>query len=303
MTDQDTTNPVAEDELRPNALGVDADFGDATDNEGEGDDLLSPDADEDGEAGGADRFAAPDDDQDEFDLDGERLRLPKKVAPYLMRQADYTRKTQEVAETRRALAQQMVQQAEVEAAEASLTGRAHMLQQQLATFDQVDFDAIDPEEANRVWRSREQLREQLGHTVGQLNQTQQQRAAQAQHAYAAAVQDRDQTLAATIKGWSPELGGKLLDFARSDFGVSPQELAGQLDPRVIQVVHRAYSLDQEVKSLRRRLGLAEKQEIRPAPKASGNAVGAGSRDIGRLAQSSDFAAFEAAVDARRRKGR
>lgn len=40
---------------------------------------------------------------EEVDYNGNRYKVPKEVAPALMMQADYTRKTQEVAETRKAI--------------------------------------------------------------------------------------------------------------------------------------------------------------------------------------------------------
>lgn len=40
---------------------------------------------------------------EEVDYNGNRYKVPKEVAPALMMQADYTRKTQEIAETRKAI--------------------------------------------------------------------------------------------------------------------------------------------------------------------------------------------------------
>lgn len=49
--------------------------------------------------------SAPEEEEIEFDADGETIRVPKKLEPHLMRQADYTRKTQELAEARKSLEQ------------------------------------------------------------------------------------------------------------------------------------------------------------------------------------------------------
>jgi hypothetical protein len=61
--------------------------------------------DESGESETEDKPAA-DDDSEEIEHDGQKLRIPKAVKPLLMLQADYTRKTQEVAAERRSLAEQ-----------------------------------------------------------------------------------------------------------------------------------------------------------------------------------------------------
>jgi hypothetical protein len=297
MTDIDT-NPVADDDARPDA-GVDEEarhpneLGPAPDEE-PAEAADEPDPDE----------AAEDD--DEFDLDGERLRLPKKVAPYLMRQADYTRKTQELAEQRRAFEQSRASAAQVEADEIMLVARVQILQEQVRAFDEVDWDALEaesPHDAQRLWRQREQLKDAVQKAGGDLHQAQQSRAEWRQHAFLSAVQEREAVLADPrrgIKGWGPELGDKLTDYAHSEFGVSPQELTAQTDPRSIKVLHRAYSLEQEVKSLRKRLGLQQQQEIRPAPRPGGSA-GAGALSLSKAANG-DFAQFEAILKKRGAKG-
>lgn len=43
---------------------------------------------------------------EEFDIDGTKYKLPAAVKPHLLRQQDYTRKTQELAEQRRAVEQE-----------------------------------------------------------------------------------------------------------------------------------------------------------------------------------------------------
>jgi hypothetical protein len=55
-----------------------------------------------------------DDDSEEVDYEGEKYKLPKKLKDALLRQQDYTQKTQQVAEQRRAIeaqAQQVQQHA------------------------------------------------------------------------------------------------------------------------------------------------------------------------------------------------
>ena len=47
----------------------------------------------------------PEGEEEEVDYEGKQYRVPKELKDALLRQADYTRKTQEVAETKRTLAQ------------------------------------------------------------------------------------------------------------------------------------------------------------------------------------------------------
>src|ERR1051326_1092636 len=65
---------------------------------------------------GEDTASTVDDDLDELEFDGEKYTIPKKLKPGFMMQADYTRKTQEVAQTRQELEaerERVAQQAKV----------------------------------------------------------------------------------------------------------------------------------------------------------------------------------------------
>ena len=54
---------------------------------------------EDGE-GNPDEESEPEDDTEEVDYEGKKYRVPKDIKDALLRQSDYTRKTQELAEHR-----------------------------------------------------------------------------------------------------------------------------------------------------------------------------------------------------------
>jgi hypothetical protein len=75
--------------------------------------------DDDGEGNpDADQADDEDDDGEEVEWEGNQYRLPKGIKDALLRQADYTRKTQEVAETRR----------EAEAAKVAVYQQAQLFQ-------------------------------------------------------------------------------------------------------------------------------------------------------------------------------
>ena len=125
MENQDTTNPAeAEDvnteveaEVETNEPELD-DFGNPVEAEAEGEDEL-----------------------EEIERDGKRYKIPAALKPELMMQADYTRKTQELAAERKAIADQrsMVEQA----SEAELNAYAAVwnIDQQLAAYQKLDWDA------------------------------------------------------------------------------------------------------------------------------------------------------------------
>jgi hypothetical protein len=87
----------------------------------------------------------------EIEVDGEVYLTPPALKSAFLRQADYTRKTQELADRRRAA------EAEHEAAGAHIAGRArlHLLDEQAGALDGLDWPALeaaDPERARALAR-------------------------------------------------------------------------------------------------------------------------------------------------------
>ena len=135
MDTNDTTNPYAE---APEADAPEV----ATDEASE--DLLADASYENDEEG--DEAL---EEEEELDIDGNPIRLPKTLAEKLkarmMMQADYTQKTQALAEQRKAIEQErQVQQWEAEAKQALFTEEAQLLtvRQRLEQFQGVNWAAL-----------------------------------------------------------------------------------------------------------------------------------------------------------------
>ena len=245
-----------------------------------GDEFARPDdALLEGELGESDGLE-PEPEMFELELDGEVHALPAALKGAFFRQADYTRKTQELAEHRRAL------EAEREAfAREAATGRGASrdrlrlvaLDEHLAEFEGVDWDAFaeeDPRAAQGLWARYQELadtRERLAYAVAHAEERDSLRAArEAADAMAATgAQLRDE-----IEGWSPEVAAKLVDYAQA-FGVTLEELAEAADPRLWKLLHKAWRADQAS------AGEAEAsvRQVRPAVTVAGGGAGAaGVRD-------------------------
>jgi hypothetical protein len=84
--------------------------------------------------------------------DGEEIEVPEdEVVKGYLRQSDYTRKTQELADQARQTQAQIQQQAAMVTAMATELGELQSIQQQLDQFQKVDWNAIqseDPQQAN-----------------------------------------------------------------------------------------------------------------------------------------------------------
>jgi hypothetical protein len=93
--------------------------------------------------------SADDEDLDELDYDGEKYRIPKKLKPGFMMQADYTRKTQEVAQTRQELEAQKQRIAEQAKAVEEInedTERLALAKHNLKQFEALDWNKLEAED-------------------------------------------------------------------------------------------------------------------------------------------------------------
>ncbi len=239
------------------------------------DEDLTPDAQDGGDEG-----SPPDGDAFQLELDGQVHTLPAALKGAFLRQADYTRKTQELAAHRRALEAERQALAEhVQGAQGSLSDRAHLaaLDRQLGAFAAVDWEALsqrDPRRAQALWAQMQQtkaLREQYAAAVAHHVQHGRIQAAQAG---AARMAETGRTLQREIEGWSPEIAGKLVDYARTH-GVTLDELHQQDDPRVWKILHCAWQGDQANQRAGAAKTAVQAQAVRPAVLVSGSAAGGG----------------------------
>lgn len=197
----------------------------------------------------------------EEDLDGLKVRGKKeqieKLKAERLMQADYTRKTQEVAEARK--------QAEAERQSFETERQVHMqnlqevatmraIEMQLQNFGQVNWAQLydqDPAQAAKLdhqmrhlQSQREQLRASVAQRHEQFTQVQQQEAAR-QLAEGQKVLQRD------IPGWGPELASKLRDFALAN-GYTEREVAAIRSPAMVRSVYREYQVAEAKKQATKR---------------------------------------------------
>lgn len=122
----------------------------------------------------------PEDEWEDVDLDGEPLKVPKTQAEKLkqalserLMQADYTRKTQEVAERKRAIELQE-QRVQLMAQAQGILGQKQAeiiaAAQQLQQFEQVNWNQLTAEEAYPLIVKRDQLRAHIGSKQAELQQ-------------------------------------------------------------------------------------------------------------------------------------
>jgi hypothetical protein len=191
----------------------------------------------------------PEDDSEEVEYEGEKFKVPAKLKDALLRQADYTRKTQEVAEVRRqaeAERQLFEQQKQFHFANMQEVARVIAIDQQLQQYAAINWDQLensDPVQAMKLQRQFRELQAQKAQsesTVAQRHQAMQQ--AQQQEA-AMRLNEGQRVLTREIPGWGPELALKLKEFGLKE-GMSAKKINSMDDPSDVLNLYAKYQLSE-----------------------------------------------------------
>lgn len=190
-----------------------------------------------------------DEDSEEVDYEGQKYRVPKPLKEALLRQADYTRKTQEVSEQRRALEQdqqsfQQVQQLRQQ----HMQGYAQLMaiEGQLKQFEGLNLMQLndtDPVSAQRLLIQRQQLIEARQNVAASLQQAEAQALEKQQTAFAKRLEESRAVVAREIPNWSPEKGKALAAFAVSR-GAPADVIANVTEPWLVKLIHDAHEYHQ-----------------------------------------------------------
>lgn len=165
---------------------------------------------------------------DEIEHEGQKHRIPKALRDIVDKGLDYTRKTQEHADTVRAREQQYAEREQQfvqreQAAQTLHQGRATLaaLDLQLQQYQGVNWVAAnqqDPVTANQHYMQYQQLKEQRQTIAGQLESAERSFGEQVQRTAAARVQE-------TVSKWSAD-EQKAVNEVAKDYALTPQILVG-----------------------------------------------------------------------------
>ena len=183
---------------------------------------------------------------EEFEYEpGKKHRAPKAVKDGWLRQADYTRKTQEVAEHRKALEtdrQSFTQQAEGMQRHIETVADLRALDRQLKEYENVDWERAwreNPVEAGAAQSRLQAMERQRQTLVGTIQQGEQARTREAQQATAKRIEETRQFAQKNIKGWNDQLDTEITQHARS-LGFTDEQLASALSPQTYRLMHLAW---------------------------------------------------------------
>jgi hypothetical protein len=218
----------------------------------------------------------PQEEFEEVEYEGKRYAVPKELKDAVLRQADYTRKTQELAQTRQqAEADFANQKARIEAERANIqaVSRLTAMDDRLQQYQGVDWQQLsqtDPVRAQQEFFQYQQLKDSRQQFVAQVQQHEGQRAMQEQQETAQRLQQASESLKREISNWSPEYAQELRSVAKQ-LGADERELDGIRAPWIVKALHAQKVLSEMTKK-------AGAPAPQPAPKpvrtiSGGNARG------------------------------
>jgi len=186
----------------------------------------------------------PEEDLEEFDWNGKKIKGPKGLKDGVLMHGDYTRKTQEVAATRKELeerAQQLNQQ--FQASNEELTARGHLfvLKSQMAEYANVNWNQLsaeDPIGAQQHWMRYQTMKDQAASIESDLSERQNQRSLQAQQDTARRFEQTQEWAKKNLKGWTPETDSQVVEWAKSK-GATNQNLLDAMSPMVYEMLYLA----------------------------------------------------------------
>jgi hypothetical protein len=241
--------------------------------------------------------AEPVDELDEIEFDGERYKIPKKLKNGFLMQSDYTRKTQEVAAERKAIEaakEAAKQEAEASRAHVREIGMVHVLSEQLAEYDKLDWNALqqsDPFEAQRHFQQRILLKDKRDALIAQIQEKEQKRSQESQQEFAKRYADTNEALARDIKGWNQDLATKLRDFATANGATEDDIRTLAVNAPLVKLLHKAWLGEQLVTAKQTQARTVEPPK--PPPQPLTKVTGSGARPVAKPEQAADMDTYVA----------
>lgn len=206
---------------------------------------------------------------EEIERDGKKAKVPAWLKPELMMQADYTRKTQELAEVRKAVEAERTAFQQASQQEITAQGNLVAIDSQLAQYSKVDWNAFhdsDPFEAQKAFTQYQLLRDARTQTETHLGRLQQERTVNEQRAAAKRLEEGAAEIAKAIPEWSPTHAAKLVEAGQKHFGFSKGDLDGIDDPKLVIALNAAVKWFEHEAQTKKAKSIVKAQEVTPAAK-------------------------------------
>lgn len=238
MDDGQTNNPTAEPSAEPEGLVESAP--EATEESAAEDTPVESEGVEESEDGHSDE--EPEATLVDVKYDGQEYSVPPELEKALMRQSDYTKKMQDISDEKRKLeanTETLQQQTELQIQHLDHATTIKALDQQLAGYDQVDWDKAyndDPVEAMKLDRQKRDLQENRQQAVAGLQQAQYALESQRATEHAKIIEQGQAVLVKEIPGWNDDMAKKTREYGKS-IGISDADLSRVSNPVHVRLIH------------------------------------------------------------------
>lgn len=207
---------------------------------------------------------------DEIEVDGKKFVMPKSAAEKLkaerLMHADYTRKTQEVAETRKQIEAEREQVKQAAAQQQQFikeVAKVHAIDDQLEQYKGIDWNKLsdeDPVAAQKLHFQYQALQQQRHQAAEAVTKAQDEHALVEQQATAKQLQEAEAYVQREVPGWTPERGAVVNDYIQAQGVKLDQATAKAIfaNPALIKIFDQAEKFGQ----------LLKKQTAKPAAPAA-----------------------------------
>ena len=226
----------------------------------------SPDEGSDEEVREDDAETQPEDDE-EVEYEGKTYKVPKELKGALMKNADYTQKTQEVAEQRKSVDERVELLNQRESLMSATFDKAVELrdiQNKLSQYEQIDWQNLvdaDPVQATKLNLAYQQLQREAQQKYGELQQAQSQAQNLSEQTRQKFLAEEQTKLKARLPNFDMKVAEKIKSVGK-EYGLTDNELNSVVDSRYVHILHDAMKW----RSLQVEKPLAMKK-VTEAPKA------------------------------------
>ena len=226
----------------------------------------SPDEGSDEEVREDDAETQPVDDE-EVEYEGKTYKVPKELKGALMKNADYTQKTQEVAEQRKSVEERVELLNQRESLMSATFDKAVELrdiQNKLSQYEQIDWQNLvdaDPVQATKLNLAYQQLQREAQQKYGELQQAQSQAQNLSEQTRQKFLAEEQTKLKARLPNFDMKVAEKIKSVGK-EYGLTDNELNSVVDSRYVHILHDAMKW----RSLQVEKPLAMKK-VTEAPKA------------------------------------
>lgn len=199
--------------------------------EQEGDDLQSDEQEED--------------DSEEVEIEGKSYKVPKELKDMVLMHKDYTQKTQQVAEQRRAVEEQAQALESRQRLMSQTFDKAvefREVQNRLSQYENIDWQSLaeqDPVQATKLNLAYQQLQRDAQAKYNALQQANSQAEQLTQQQRQQQLVQAEQDLKARLPDFGPQLAEKIFSATQKHYGAKPQELEGIATAWHVEALHDA----------------------------------------------------------------